>query len=134
MSMHVDDAQTMALMMDLGALTQNLVPSGGGSENGIYAVFGAEGETFFIELAVGPMDGRTILKTIFVEFSETNGVEYRPDPRAEAFLSLPDASFLVGFLGLLQRALKTHPRILHPLTAMGDFLPGWNRALTSVSE
>lgn len=106
-------------------------------EGGLYPVLGAEGRDFFIEIAVGSLESRRILKTIHIKTQ--NGLEHPVLPNMlsaddEVSIIIPNASLLIALVGLLQLALKANALILHPLDDRGDFLPGWNDAVMAASS
>ena len=125
--------ETSTVLADLGGYAANIA-SAVNHEKGIYPVFGAEGNEFIIEIAVGPRDRRRILKTIYVEIRrEQMALPASGDTSNEHMLLLPDESLLIALLGLFEYALGANTQILHPLNCAGDFLSGWHQAVIAAS-
>jgi hypothetical protein len=107
------------------------------AEKDTYPVLGAEGNKFFIEIATGIFGDRQILKTIYVEICrDSSGVMLEDALISDNDISigLPDESLLIALLGLFENAMNAKTMILHPLDDKGNFLPGWNQAVVTVSS
>lgn len=103
----------------------------------IYPVLGVEGNNFFIEIATGILEDRQILKTIYVEISRaSNNVKFEEALITDNDISIevPDESLLIALLGLFENVMSAKTKILHPLDDNGNFLPGWNQAIVTVSS
>lgn len=123
---------TSGILADLGGYAA-AIASSLDHEDRPYPVLGAEGSEFAIEIAVGPRDSRRILKTIYVDIRQDQITLPTDDTNRESMFVLPEASWLIAFLRLLEYALGANTQILHPLSQYGDFLPGWHQAVTSAS-
>ena len=106
-----------------------------GSTTQSYPVLGAEGNSFFIEIASGSeFKCRKIRKTIHVSFDDAGAPPLDEADADEVSVRLPDGSYLVALMSLLQKALKTEDaKILHPLNDYGDFLPSWSQAVNAAA-
>lgn len=106
-------------------------------DNIYYPVLGAEGETIFIEIATGDFKTRRIEKTIYIEINKaenTSTSKHSLHAPNELTVKLPNESFFVAFIGLLQHALNSNLLVLHPLNENGNFLPGWTEAFAFISS
>lgn len=124
-------------LVALGGYVASVVSALEYKKMALYPVLGAEGRDFFIDVAAGPFESRQILKTVHVEiradldqpvFVDTAG------SNDEIFIGLPNAAFLIGLVGLFQRALAAPALVLHPLDDRGDFLTGWDQAVSASSS
>ena len=99
-----------------------------------YSVLGAEGDSFFIEVASGfDISKRVILKTIHIDFDGNNQYLTASDDD-EISISLPSGTYMIALLALLAKALRTEcVRVLHPLNECGNYLRNWESALTEAS-
>lgn len=121
----------------LGNYVARIVSATERGKMSLYPVLGAEGRDFFIDLAAGPFGSRQILKTVHIEIrDDLEQPEFLGSPSSdkEIFISLPNAAFLIGLVGLFQRALATQAMFLHPLDDRGDFLTGWDEAIMASSS
>jgi len=121
----------------LGHYVLTVIKSINSIEKEIYPVLGAEGNMFFIEVAVGIFESRRILKTIHVEISRgIDGIGFEDELIVDddTFIELPNESFLIALLGLFQAAMDAKATILHPLDNNGNYLVGWNQAVITVSS
>lgn len=96
---------------------------------GCYPVIGAEGDDWFIEISQGELMSRKILATLFVNVGEGTALPQVGSGVTEYHLAVPQAAHVLGFIGLLEKALGTRSAILHPLTMSGDYFPDWQPAL-----
>jgi hypothetical protein len=97
-----------------------------------YPVLGAEGDTFFVEVAEGPMASRELLTTIYLEFGTVHSLpELDPESKSkEVWITITDASMVIATIQLVQAGLGKPAILLHPLDGNGDFLKGWSEAVT----
>lgn len=99
---------------------------------GCYPVIGAEGDDWFIEISQGELMSRKILATLFVSVGEALEVPSAIGGGQDYRLIVPQAAHVIGFIGLLEKALGTRSAILHPLTTSGDYFADWQPALDSL--
>lgn len=121
-----------AQLISLGSFAGAIAKAIGQSAGNGYPVLGAEGSCFFVEIATGPRLQRTILKTIHIGFG-TSALPTDMSDADDILVDLPDASYLVALLSLLQSALCSEAMVLHPLDEQGNFHKDWRQAVTAAS-
>lgn len=128
--MNIDRSE---FLVSLGKFAAAVTKDVGPNNSRCYPVLGAEGGDFFIEISSGPdFMHRRICKTIYASFDASTNLG-KADAE-EVMVTLPDASYLVALLSLLQKALNTtDTKILHPLDHCGNYLPTWNQAVIAAS-
>lgn len=123
----------IATIVSLGHFAAGVAKAVTGGDNPAYPILGSEADNFFIQICRGPdFIGREIVKTIHINIAPS--ITRIGSPNAvEVCLVIPDASYLIALVALLEKSLGVNAQIHPPLSDNGDFYPDWDTAIILAS-